>query len=324
MRAGIAKAAIGGVLIAAVVPAAPAAAANESDMCSSPTAQVADGFAGTSYVKLRVQEADPNHTWVCYRVNGPGTGNSGGRIVVTKPSTSPAQPTVDGNVDACTGDGGEAIASGHLFDESEETYTPYLLDADSATGAASACLMVGDFKRRVAISAPGVVAPDVDVYTDSPAVPNPSPENPPAGYPSGTCQAGVGGSHDRVLNMELAGGSHVWLEAWRASTGHAALCVRVEGGLVSAGGALAYDATGSPGVTPVLSTGSSMDPCTRDIFANQQQDLLVARSAGSNPASLCVKRGSSVTSVTVGTTGSPSVALPSWTSDPGTPLPSFP
>lgn len=319
-------------LLVVLPGASPALAANESDTCTSPTAQVLDGFAGTTYVKLRVQEADADHTWICFRVQDPALTNIGGKVVVTAPGASADPPTQDENSTTCQAEPGNQVpgmhpqASGEIGDPAEPPYVPYLIDTFVDSGEAWFCLGVGEFQKRVILPVPTAQAPDIQFLPDSPPVPAPTPESPPLGYPSGTCQSGIGGDHDRALNADVGDDLHVWLEAWRPSLVQAHLCVRLQGSLplagpVGVGGVLSFDASASPGVTPVLTPGDDMSPCPFNVFSNDQAELQIKRSATeSNPASLCVKQGTTEKSLTAGVTGTPTAPAVTWTPDPGTPV----
>src|SRR5438094_1581164 len=71
-----------------------------SSDCSSNV--VADGYAGSTYVKLRADQPDPSDLWVCLRADNGGGLNAGGKFVISTPGASlPALPTVDGNWQAC-------------------------------------------------------------------------------------------------------------------------------------------------------------------------------------------------------------------------------
>lgn len=297
-----------------------------SESCTSPTVGVADGFAGSTYVRLRIQQVEPDETWICFRAQDGSSNLGGGRVVVTAPTASADPPTDDGAFNACSTTSGNQVPgmhpqlSGEIGDPNDPPHAPYLVDSFADEDEAWFCLRVGDVQKRVIVPAPGAQAPDVQLLLDSPPVSAPDPEQPPVGFASRTCQDGVGGDHDRALNSDVGNDMHVWLESWRPSASQAHLCVRLEGP-IGIGGALSFDATGSPGVTPVLTPGDSMDPCPINVFNNDQADVEIRRSAqGSNPASVCVRQGGTAKSLTVGTSGSLVPPAVTWTPDPGTPV----
>lgn len=298
-----------------------------SDSCAA-TATVADGFAGSTYVRLRVQQVDEMRTWVCFRVDDPA-GYFGGRIEFTGAAAGEL-PDVDDESLACQEAAGNAVPgdhpmqSGDIGDPQEPPHVPYLIDAFASADAAWFCLGAGDVQKRVLVPVSGHAPPTVQPLFDSPPVPSPDREEPPVGYPSGNCQRGFGGEHQEALNADVGNGSHVWLESWRASDRRAELCVRLEGGPVPVGGSVSFDATGSPGVTPVLIAGDDledMDACPISVFTNTQSDIEIKRTGqGVNPASVCVRVGTTVRTITAGTTGDPIPPAINWNPDPGTPI----
>lgn len=309
---------------ALVIPAAPASAASYSNTCGSPTATVADGYAGGStYVTLRVQPkpTDPNTTWVCYRIANGTSLSVGGRLDVTGGSASPGVPTVDTNSTACSTTTGNVLPPPHPFLAGFVGPVTFSADAYANSGTAWMCLEANgpsvDVKRRVLIPTGGVAAPSVVPNQDAPAPALPAPKPGPAGYPSSSCQAGLVGPSQQHLNAGSAG-AHGWLYTAQPSATKLHICARLTGP-VTVGGMLTVDATGSPGVSPFQQTSTTdMTPCTFPLAGTVTPVVThIATSApGVNPASVCVTVGSTKQRVTVGTSGSPVLTPPTWTRDP--------
>jgi hypothetical protein len=175
--------------------------------------------------------------------------------------------------------------------------------------------------RRVKVPIPaGVGTPTVTFLPDAPGPHRPVPEPWPIA-PSQACSAGVGGTKTSHVNAETATG-HVWLSSWQESASKAHLCVRSHGPPASVGGVLTVDATGSPGISPVITTHSTdMSPCTLQVLnVTDPAQLTVRRSAtGANPASLCVNLGGTWLRVTAGTSGGAAPPTVTWQPDPGSP-----
>lgn len=298
-----------------------------SGSCGSPLATVSDGYAGDVYVRMRVQPdpTDPKTTWVCYRGSNGSSLELGGRLDLTAAGTSGDPPSFDEASGRCASEPGNAVppphplVAGELGDPQEPPHLSFSVDSYATEGAGWVCLEVGDFKRRAAISVPGASAPAVASHIDSPAPALPDSTPPPAGYPSGTCQSGLAGTPQRYLNADL-GTAHVWAYSAQPSQSKVHVCARLEGP-VSAGGMVTLDASNSPGVTPVIETSSDTSPCTTSVASiDNPVSAGVSRSpTGSNPASVCVRAGSTQQRITVGTQGSPTPPQVTWSPDPGTP-----
>jgi hypothetical protein len=312
---------LAGLALALVL--APAAwAADYSDSCTSPTATVADGYAGSgTYVRLRAQPAtgNPSTEWVCYRVSNPTAGNVGGRFDITGASVSGGgAPSVDSSSQACETTTPNQVPGVHPLVSGTILSRPFDFDAYASSGAAWVCAQVASVQERLIVPVPSATVPSVVANSDSPAPALPAPTADP--YPSGTCQNAVGGSSPQQLaNMNVAG-SQVWAYEWQPDQGTVDLCARVQGP-ATAGGVLSVSADGSPGITPVVQTGTNPAPCTFSVFTltNPTQASLSTTLAGANPATVCVGAGASMQTYTVGVTGQLTPPAVTFTPDPGTP-----
>jgi hypothetical protein len=287
-----------------------------SEECDSPTATVADGYAGSgTYVRLRVQEA-ADETWVCVRATNGSSLELGGRFVIEGAS---AGPVLDGDSGACSTTAGNQVpgprptVEGALGDPSSPPYVPFMLDSYAAGSDAWVCVEVGDFRQRVMV--PGVQSPSVTFEPDD--VPPPLPPPPPGdpANPSSTCQNGVGGSKEQVVNSHIADG-HVWAYTWQPSADRVHICARADtpaaaGGL-GVGGMLTIEASAPVEVSDDLS------PCTVSVASLEQPvEIELSRSPGTSPTSLCVKAGSTQKRVTVDAGALPPSVT--WAPDMGTP-----
>ncbi len=293
-----------------------------SDSCSD-DATVADGFGGGTYVKLRAEQVDPDTTWICLRATG-ASQNFGGRVEITGAAAGQL-PTHDEDSPACVENaednavpGNHPVRSGTVG----PNQTPFMVDVLAMRDGSAAwlCVQVGNVHKRLIVPLEGPTPPTVRIFSDAPPVPNPAPEHPPAGYPSGGCQDGAGGEHASFMNAELVSGAHVWLESWRSSERRALMCVRFESPFETFGGALLVDATGSPGLTPVITPGDHMTPCPRNVFRSDQNDVEIKRSdVGVTPASLCVRKGETTVSLSANVIGSATPPTVAFTDDPDNP-----
>lgn len=327
-RARVLLAACAVLAAAALGAPAPASAQDYSGSCSSPLAQVFDGYAGGStYVKLRVQPdpADPKTTWICYRVSNGGSLEQGGRIDVSSGSATADPPSADANSGLCSTTPGNAVPgshpvfSGSVGDPNDPPYVPFALDAYANSGEAWICAEVGDFKQRVVVPVPEASAPTVVNRPDAPAPALLSPTPGPAGYPSSSCQQGLFGTPQQHLNADV-GQTHVWAYTAQPMPARAHVCARLQGP-VSGGGMLTLDASSSPGITPTVEGSNDTSPCTINVVTLTQPVQASARRSpsGASPASVCVSSGSTSQRLTVGASGSPSAPTATWTPDPGTP-----
>jgi hypothetical protein len=298
------------------------ARADFSAECTAPTATVADGYAGGTYVRLRVQQADANHTWVCYRIDAGTPAKVGGKVIVTGPTTSAPLPHTDSASDACSATspngvpGPHPLVDGSVGDPSDPPSAgPFKLDTYSASGEAWVCLQAETTKVRVVVPTPGTGVPDVAIHQDDPASGSPPPLPGPVGYPSSSCQTAPGAQP--VLDTDV-GPSHVWLVGDQAA-GRADICVRGRGP-VTAGGRLTVDATGSPGAIPSVTVSDDMTPCatySRVLTIDSPTTLHISRSSGTSvPASVCVTTGVAGKRAIVDVPASPTTPTVTWTPDP--------
>jgi hypothetical protein len=285
-----------------------------SNDCVTPSATVVDGYFGTLYARLKTQGSGAN-SWVCARLQPEGGAEFvGGKLTVTDP-TSVVTP--DSNYGACSAQTDNILPlpplvnpfSGQIGDPSDPTtYVPYLLaEYANSNGSAWVCLRAGPVQQRVMFNgASGAGFPQ----DDPTAAVSPARVPWPAGKASADCETQAGGTKTPLIDANISG-TQVWLDTWQSGS-KIELCVRAEG-TSSAGGRLVLDASGTPGVSPVLTSGGT---CPLNVFSNDGAQLYVRRSAtGANPVSVCVTQGSSTTAYTIGYTGSPNVPVPTWTAD---------
>jgi hypothetical protein len=292
-----------------------------SNTCTSPGATIADGYAGSNtYVTLRAQPnpSDATQEWVCYRIANPSSGSVGGRVTVGGAGASGAGlPSHDSSAQACSTTSGNQVPPPHPLVNGTLVSQAFMVDTYAASNTAWVCLTAGSVSQRVIVPEPGVSgSPTVFNQLDASPPPLPSPSADP--YPSGMCQSS-GGS--QLMNA-TAGGTQLWVYSWQPNGSTLDVCARAAGS-VTAGGALSVSAAGSPGVSPVLQTGSDATPCTFSIFTiktpPQAASSLSTSPAGANPATVCVGAGSSMSTYTVGTSGQATLPTVTWTPDPGTP-----
>jgi hypothetical protein len=204
--------------------------------------------------------------------------------------------SVDSNYGAC-----DVIRSGFIGDPSDPTtYVPFLIGSHSDSSNDWICLRAGAIQDRVMFASPA--NPTRLLQDDPAAVPNPMRRPWTAGKASADCDSKAG--VNRLLNVSV-GGAQVWADAWQSGS-IAELCARGESGANAGGVRITVDATGSPGVTPVLTPTAGMAPCSSglDVFRDDQDQVLIRRSStGANPTSICASFGSSQESFTVGAAG---------------------
>lgn len=321
-----AAAAAGLAAVIALVAPGEATAAQFSNTCTAPNAQLIDGFAGPAYVALRIQQdpSDASTTWVCYRAWGGGGVDLGGRVDVDQGSTQPNLPTTDSASDACSTAPGNAVPGPHplvngaIGHPAQPTTLPYLLDAYSGQGQAWVCFRFDSFAQRVIVRPPTVGIPSIQVNHDDATVPDPVETAARPGYPSATCH---GDSARRRLLDVGAGPTHLWLYSSSPSASQTRLCVRAEGP-VSAGGMLVVDGSLSPGFDPSQVISNDLTPCTWLVAEGVQPvQYSITRSPGTTvPASLCVSSGSTRLRVSIREPSvSPVLPTVTWLPDPGTP-----
>lgn len=282
-----------------------------SDDCTSPTVTtVVDGYFGSLYSRMKVQQAG-SEKWICTRIQNEGGNELAGGKLVTDATSTIGQ---DSNYGACSEQtdnvvqGDHPIRSGHVGDPADPPYVPYLLDVyANDDGAAWVCAQAALGARVMFNGAGTVFEQDATALAVSP------PRTPwTPGKASTDCETQSGGSLTKLVNAVVAG-TQVWLDAWQAGS-KVQLCVRAQGSS-SAGGRITLENSG-PGATPVLTQGTDTGACTTDVFVDEQDDLYVRRSPTSaNPASVCITKGTTSQRFTVGFTGSPGVTPPSWEID---------
>jgi hypothetical protein len=305
-------------------------ASTYSATCTSPSAKVFDGYAGSStYVRLRAQPdpSNSNVTWLCYRASNGGSVDFGGRVEVAAAGANAGLPSDDGQWEQCKQAGGnaspvpEVVPAGYIgdpnFPNEPPPYTPYEVTSYANSGEAWLCVQVGSFTRRVKVPVPSAAPPGVTVHQDQPPTPPlPDDQDGPAGYPSSTCQSGLAGSSQRALNADV-GPTHVWLYTAQPSQQKAHVCVRAQGP-VSAGGQLVVDTSQGFGQT-IISTSDDMAPCANyvNVFTQTSPQVSIKRTpTGQNPAEVCVTTPTAAKRVIIDANGSLLTPAATWTPDP--------
>jgi hypothetical protein len=291
------------------------------------TGQVADGYAGSTYVKLRTQTStsDPKTTWVCYQIVHPNGASVGGRLDVTGASASPSIPSTDDNGGACAANSAtNAAPPPHPVVAGSVVGQQFSIDDYSAGGTGWLCVQIGSVSKRVIVNVPGVGAPSLASHLDQPNTGAAPPVVADPQVPSGSCQSGAYGSPDQLMNMNVSG-TQAWLYDIRSNGGQTVhVCARLDGA-VKAGGMLTISTAGSPGITPSVTTSSTDPdlsvPCPLSIVSltSPVQLSLSTSNAGATSASVCVKAGTSQERVTVGTSGTLVPPTINWQADPDTP-----
>jgi hypothetical protein len=288
-----------------------------SNTCTDSDAAVVDGFAGSTYVRLRVQEHPTNaqKTWVCYRAwNATGSVKVGGRVTLDRSGGNPGLPVLEPDSSGCS------VTPVDLEVGPDET--PILVGVNNTSSEARACFRVGTFQQSVTVPAPDGTSGLPQVEQDPPIVPDPQERQGNPAHASSTCQSTPGNT--RLANLESGS---TWIAAYSApgGPGETRLCVRGQGP-VSAGGMLTVRS--STGVAPVVEgpvADTAPSSCATNVLANGSDPARFSiRVTASNPASLCLLVGSSGPfgapgqRFTLGTSGSPAAPVV-WTPDPGTP-----
>jgi hypothetical protein len=284
-----------------------------SDDCRASSATTAvDGYFGSLYARMKVQQQGSDR-WICARLQPEGGVElAGGKFIVSGDGSAIGQ---DDNYGACSTEPDNVlptahpIRSGHLGDPNTPPYVPYLLDGyASEAGTAWVCLQAGPLGARTTFNGIGTA-----FSRDDPSLAASPPRTPwTPGKASSDCETRPGGSLTPLVNAQI-NGTQVWLDAWQSAS-RVQLCVRAAGAN-AAGGRLTLDAAGAPGVTPILTQGTDTGACGTDVFTDDQDQLYIRRSTGTNPASVCITRGGINQRFTVGFTGTPTAPLPSWTAD---------
>jgi hypothetical protein len=301
-------------------------APDQSDSCVSPQAKtVFDGFAGQTYAKLMTDQPTAQDTAVCYRIDQGTTFEPGGRLDIQASGVS--VPTTDTSYNACSTTGGNTFPSQHpLFSTSGPPLGTDMIDVYTDSGGdAWLCLEADPIGKRVLAKEPNASGLPSNTL-DSPQVPAPPPTPGPVGYPSTTCQSGSGNVQALDANI---GGVQAWLYGWQETSTKVHLCVRAQtpaqNPSQSAGGEITVDATGVPGVTPVVPTiSSNTSACTQTIRTLTVDGVTVTVSSSpssANPATVCVTSTAlpQPVAITAGFTGGAGTPHVNWTPDPGTP-----
>jgi hypothetical protein len=275
-----------------------------SDSCSTPTLTAVDGYVvGNTYVRLLLEQ-DGAQNLVCFRIQGSGV-EQGGDVVVS--GASAGVPSVDGNQTACKAAPGNTVVVDGTF-----VNQPTRLDVTTSSTAVWVCLLFGSVAERIVmpVSTGGGTSAAVNLDSPGSVGPPPPPLLGPAGYPSSTCQSGLG----TMLLDATVGGTQAFVFL-RSTPSGVEVCARVQGGVVSAGGMLTVDA----GVTPVVTTSGNTSACSFVIASlTVPVQALLATSPIANPATVCVGAGGTAIAITVGVSGSTGVPSVTWTPDPGT------
>jgi hypothetical protein len=131
-----------------------------SGTCNS--GQISEGGLAGVYHRIYVEQAAPGTTWVCFRVDGGGGYEVGGRIVVQ--SVSGSAPRTDTNAAACGTSGWNGMIGPHPLANGTTGGVSYLVDIYSGGGEVWVCVAVGGNGTRVIVPVgPGpAVAWDLD------------------------------------------------------------------------------------------------------------------------------------------------------------------
>jgi len=285
--AGARKAAALAAASIAALAAAPssASAAGDSNSCTSPTATIADGFAGDTYVKLRAQESGGS-TLVCFRLDNGASLTAGGLVTIADPSSAVAA-TPDDNGDACRTVGGDGtrVLAGTIGGT-----VPYEVAQYKAGDEQWVCVTAGSFKKRlrVRLADPQAV---VNVDLDGAGVTTPVPRQPDSTLPSSACHYGTGGSKKELANIDVAG-TDLLIGAWQPTTSKLSICLRA-GGPVSGGGRLDIDASNLPSIDEVVASDHDADTsvCTQPLIESDAPVVfrLSVSTGTSLPAWICIE-----------------------------------
>ncbi|HVE68001.1 MAG TPA: YCF48-related protein [Solirubrobacteraceae bacterium] len=297
-----------------------------SNACASPSSTVVDGYAGGSYLRLRVERRS-DRTVVCFRGQDGALPYLGGNVTITDPGAGLATPTVDDRSDDCSTAPDNLAPGPHPLLEGDvgPDNTHVKVDTYATDGAAWVCVQVGSDRARVVVPVSGTSAPTITHDLDSPKS-APSADTGATGYPSSTCQAD-GGESTRVANVDLSGG-HLSLYAVRLADTHAKVCVRIDGP-VGLGGALEIGGTDLLGSLPLpqVSDGACPSGGVNVVSLESPTHVKVRAYPSGSSASVCIEalsdadpnRVRKVVSVDPSTEPGP---LPvRFLPDPGTPIP---
>lgn len=301
--------------------------------CASPTANLADGYAGDTYVTVRYEDPPGAEQWVCISTANPQVSLAGKLVINT--GQGAGLPSIDNNAGQC------AIAPNNqvpphppleatVGDGTEVPQVNIKVDAYANPDEAWACLHVSErlgadeqiFDKRVVVPLPDGGQVPTFAFKPYDVQPLPPPEPGPVGYPSSTCRQTPGGEYTRVINMDLTNeNTHLWVDTRQPSDTHAQLCARVEGA-AGIGGMFDVNADGSPGASAVPIVDEDTSRCGLLVLDVPALGLTVKRTAAAaNPAAVCVDHTSTNThkSVGVNVQGSPDPPTITWSPDTGTP-----
>jgi YVTN family beta-propeller protein len=292
--------------VSAQTPAIP------SDDCDGGARHLA-GFIGTGFLKLASSQVG-DQTWLCARANA-GVESRGGKLVLEFPDPEHvATPRADENASACTQTPGSLTTLppfdatvGDANDPAGQTHLTLSVFANATEGV----WLCATAEQGSLSIARRLIAPLAGAHlTFLPDPPGAGPDLPPAspGAASSLCDAG-----QRVVNAAIEG-AHLWISSWQETPSRVHLCARASGDQAG-GGRLTVDTTGSPGVAPVIQTGSDADVCMRQVITLANPSISIRRTDPTNPASVCVNTGAGWTRFTAGTSGGPVTPSVTWVSD---------
>lgn len=262
-----------------------------SETCGNPTV-IQDGFLAdrSVYFRLRARPdpADPQRTWICYRVKVGSGVDHAGRIDVRTPSVTPGAPTTDGASRACATGSNNLVPGPHPLEEGAVGSVPFYVDSYASTGAVWLCLEAGTAKQRLVLPLPGVAPPAVSVTRDSdPWQPTPTMQ-PQPGLPSSSCYEGDYGPSRELVNTDH-GRHHLFLFTAQPSATELHLCVRLADlvGPRSVGAHVGVDA--DLGQTVRVEPSPDTSPCTANLVTLSTPPVSVATTPiGQSPFSICV------------------------------------
>jgi len=298
-----------------------------SDMCTSPTANLVEGYVGPAYVRLQIEDS-AGLALVCYRITSGGLYTMGGALVFESLPVVVSLVTVDSQYQWCSQASGNILPGPHPLAQGPIVGEAFQVDAWANASSAALCLQAGGVQQRVVVQ-PSESGPGAVLLLQDEAAQSPAPAGSLASYPSSTCRNASGSV--QVLDAQSAGET-AQAYTWQASGTQLDACVRLFG-VVSAGGllALAIPSTPSlpnPGVTPTVSTSSNTSACSFVILSLTSPavaELATSSPPGTNPSTICIDGGGQQASLTIGATVSPtippppSLAVVTFTPDPDTP-----
>jgi hypothetical protein len=144
---------------------------------------------------------------------------------------------------------------------------------------------------------------------------------PPVGQASAQCATE---NPITVPDQHALGQVDFWLWVSQPSTGRIHVCVRARAGTQVVGGRLEVTTSGSPGIGPHISTGStdvSLAHCPQQIHESGSIDRIYSSAPGSTPIKLCVTVLGTSQRIEIGTTSGPTSPFVRWVSDSDSPPP---